>query len=894
MSRTFKGWKNVEKHLGSEAAQQRKRPENERRLLLGQCDSLDAIGDRLPRNGVLLADEVGMGKTRIAVTVARAVVAAGGRVAILVPPGLGFQWLDELRGGGLEAPAVLRSLTGFLDAYSPPDDRAATPWPVEPIVLISHAFTNWRLSHASDAWRWALLPELFAAWHRHRNGKLPKGYAHAKANCLTDSRVRIAAARIVAGAAEAGLEPRLDELLNALRWDEMLAPGNYAQSTTCRLWLERSIGLALGEFDLVIVDEAHKARGDESGLSRLLNHLVLVGHDARRLGMTATPVELNVEQWLQTLTRLGLEPKTTEKLSEPIRAYSEAIRLLRSTWRTSQDARRNYKRSAEAFQSALSPYLLRRDKREDLDVVRFAAASGLPYHAYRSSTVVPIQPDTLSPEWREAVCAAEALAVVVRHADDPVAKRLRLTFGNGHGVGNVVDASFPDAKRDVKQLAIDKTVQRAAGTGLAVRAHDKQRLARAKFWNAMIRRATPDDPESLLSHPAIEAAVRTIESDVASGEKVLVFGRFTKPMQALVELLNARALVRHLREGRPWPQQKVHKDSVRVMKFALEQLGATESLAEINRKLGDGYKLIENRRRTFRDRLVRTLDKSVNAKEHGVRARGVIDLLKANRKAGTDESAGLTLLSRALLELHQTENRPDGAWIANEFAELISAVSDHDSMTESDDDEANAASGEILWQSLSRHLESEYDSVQAGFAKLMHGETKPEARRLMQLAFNRPESTLRVLVAQSMVGREGLNLHESCRVVLLLHHEWNPGVAEQQIGRVDRLKSQWANDLDRVLKRGQPVDANDLPRIEVRHIVFQGTYDEHNWDVLRERWDDLRAQLHGEVVPVRATTDLTNEQRLILEDLSKSAPNFSPTRARSIDAAPRRTTPRGK
>ena len=44
----------------------------------------------LAQEAGVIADEVGMGKTRIAVEVARSVIEAGGRVAILVPPGLGY------------------------------------------------------------------------------------------------------------------------------------------------------------------------------------------------------------------------------------------------------------------------------------------------------------------------------------------------------------------------------------------------------------------------------------------------------------------------------------------------------------------------------------------------------------------------------------------------------------------------------------------------------------------------------------------------------------------------------------------------------------------------------------------------------------------------------------
>lgn len=55
--------------------------------------------------------------------------------------------------------------------------------------------------------------------------------------------------------------------------------------------------------------------------------------------------------------------------------------------------------------------------------------------------------------------------------------------------------------------------------------------------------------------------------------------------------------------------------------------------------------------------------------------------------------------------------------------------------------------------------------------------------------------------------------------------------------------------LNEALERGCP--AAELPRIDVHPVIFRGTYDEHNWQVLLERWDDLRAQLHGEVIPAR-------------------------------------------
>ncbi|MNF98230.1 hypothetical protein D3C84_810840 [compost metagenome] len=154
---------------------------------------------------------------------------------------------------------------------------------------------------------------------------------------------------------------------------------------------------------------------------------------------------------------------------------------------------------------------------------------------------------------------------------------------------------------------------------------------------------------------------------------------------------------------------------------------------------------------------------------------------------------------------------------------------------------------------------------------MMYGGTQVRTRRLIQLAFNRPYGHPRVLVAQSVVGREGLNLHKACRTVVLLHPEWNPGVVEQQIGRVDRVGSLWERKLEEALSSPD----EELPRILVRPVVFRGTYDEGNWAVLRERWDDLRAQLHGVVISPShgRAAGLSDE---LVERINASAPSFSP------------------
>ncbi len=168
----------------------------------------------------------------------------------------------------------------------------------------------------------------------------------------------------------------------------------------------------------------------------------------------------------------------------------------------------------------------------------------------------------------------------------------------------------------------------------------------------------------------------------------------------------------------------------------------------------------------------------------------------------------------------------------------------------------------------------DYSGREGNFARMMSGETRPQTRRLLQAAFNRATSWPMVLLAQSRVGREGLNLHEACRTVVLLHAEWNPGIVEQQIGRVDRKNSRWLQDLRNWQNDGE---RGDPPRILIHPVVVSGTYDDHNWQVLKARWLELRAQLHGDVLPQRKNRpSASSEKQDLVERVLRATPSFAP------------------
>lgn len=871
MRHNFEGWEIVAASLLREAEQ----GGTERCALSpGQCASLRGIAERLPHNGMVIADEVGMGKTRIAVVLARSVVAAGGRVAILIPPGLGFQWQDELRTGGVEAPGLLRNLWPFFDVWMPDSAASRQPsWLERDVVLVSHAFTNWHLGMDSPAWRWVFLPALYAHWKKVSEGRFPPGF-----NTLLQMDDRWSRAPLQAGEAIASALGRLsrshplrrvaDELLAKVHWPDTVQPANYGRHGIMRSWLECAVGLGLGSFDLIIIDEAHKSRGDESGLSRILDQVVVAGRAARRLGMTATPVELDASQWHQTLDRIGASKAGISTDGEDIfQRYVEACARVRQ-YPNNSDARDTYRMAAGLFQETLTPYLLRRDKQELECVQIFAERSGLSHYAYRQFKEISVETTHLPQAWQEAVCAAEALSIVTSQADDAISKRLRLTMGNGHGIAALLDHVKQDATRDRQQVALDGDV--AALT--APVAPDKRRQ-RADWWKQVIVNAFTGDTDPLYDHPAILAVVDEIEQITATDEKVLVFGRFTLPLHALVLLLNARAMLRALGEGTLLPQRVVHQNEWPAIQAAHRQLGlpGAPNRGRLDDQLDHQYSKLENQRRQGRAQLIGLLSANLQAR----RSRSVFEAFckAVDQHDGTGESPLVSVANALHALTGLTADEHSISKLTAGFEDLIEAACEKSEGDEDRSDRLDESEATQLWVAVQERIAQEYNRAEGGFARLMYGDTPQTTRRLLQLAFNRSHSHPRVLVAQSVVGREGLNLHQACRTVILLHPEWNPGVVEQQIGRVDRIGSQWERDLAEALQQGAA--GEQLPRIVVRPVIFRGTYDERNWEVLQLRWDDLRAQLHGIVIP----PDLARRSGLPVETvaaINRGAPDFRP------------------
>jgi ERCC4-related helicase len=835
-------WREVAERLRSYA-----RECGEEKLDAGQRASLVAIAARMD-NGyrfTLLADEVGMGKTRIAAALIAAVRDVGGRTAVVMPGGLADQWQSELNAFDRTIPRapLIRSYKGLIDhvrttvsekvRVNGSESRTPeNPWLAEPVVLISHSFANMQFPFREGAglhWRRELLPAVERAWAggtrqiRERGWKEGVEATHHLAACIA----RTMRAENIA--------------LDAARWEQ-----RWMEAAEYRTAILPLIGYALGRFDLVVVDEAHKSRGIDSSLSRILGPVTWKDENAFCLGLTATPVEIDAGQWINTINRLAGQndgvtidyPKA--EIEAAVSSYVSVVEDLR-TGVPDEGMATRFESVADRMRRALCPYVLRRDKGDDPVYRDFMNAFG----DYRRCVPIRVgEPGSarsagigrsggaVSRDWLRRIAAAEVLSLIP--ASSPSEKRLRIAIGRGLALGPVVEA---EADEDGPDGPLD-----AVTTGSA--AH----------WLNILRR---DPDPSLHAHPSLRAAVNLIESiacpqDGAEPRKVLVFGTYTRSIQALVDVLNARRL---LANRQSWHGQTLSPRLEAALDHEIALVPGAPSRQAILEELRRHSEIRERSVAAVLSTLRRSLD-DVQLKD---RFRHELHALLDNR-----EQDHTSRLVQALEDFRedQGETWTDKAFVAA-ARRLFEAV-------ENDDREKAGQDEEISLRPGIERILQDYSTRAGSFARELTGSTASGTRRVLQAAFNRHRSDPMVLVAQSRVGREGLNLHLECRDVVLFHLEWNPAILEQQIGRVDRKGSRWMRDTAAWVETGS---VGRPPTINIYPIVLAGTYDERQWTVLQGRWRLLRAQLHGEVLQ-RHAADAPETEAVIR--IRSAAPSFSP------------------
>lgn len=888
-------------------------PREEQHLDGGQRASLAWLAERLPQSGVVLADEVGTGKTRIACAVVHAVLEAGGRAAVVVPHGLMHQWTAESRKlrANSPAPKELTTFTEFLREASATDAswKDIAPCPNESEWwLISHGFRAPLVRSNSNWWRAALpaFVELNLAARaeredaRTRIGKLHQMMETARASWWGwNGMARIASDIAPRVPGRRDLRKRIDALppLSVARQDNDALLAQFGNGGDGRPLTEELLGLWLGEFDLLVIDEAHKSRGEvdvedtalgaASGtvLARLVDVLLKQPEGGRRLCLTATPMELELSQWLDLLGR------ARSKLNGDDGArVIDDFRMATKNAATAPDEAERLDaliKAAQRFEAALKPYVTRRRRAESNEIKAFRdklldEKQKQRPHPHRKVKALPISwTETVGQNspWLDVLFAAECMSQSARGlrvkdtADWPRAVRDAYTkLSAGHVSIDLSETSEP--LRVPEAGVIDD--------------HTRGKIARAAYWYRRLRDGRRRVLEGMqpmngaeldadAEHPRVLAAVKEIEGWTLKREKVLVFGVFLRPLRLLRDVLNVRHALRAADAGRPIAHA-VQSDAalLGIALFQLERLRAEGALsgrlamgdgAKVRRALADSHRAYER----LRDKVRRRAKKSVVAWRSD---RSLLGGAPVDRElvGALEDHLVSFILDDFLATTSESDEVTDERFgaLATEFVEerlrpLLGELCGEDV------DEEQA----VLRQESLRALLADDDGRQSFHARLLQGATRWETRRYLQAAFNRPGASPWVLIAQSQVGREGLNLHESCRVVVQFHAEWNPAVLEQQIGRVDRKGSLWERLAQKWLDEG----AQGVPPfVEVRQLIFEGTYDAFQWDRAMRRQHVFDASLFGSLLPVDTWVRVPDEWRTKLKD---AAPSFAPDRLRA-------------
>ena len=915
-----------------------------------QRDSLLYIAERLPQQpGVLIADEVGLGKTRIACAVMDAVMDAGGSVAVVVPAGLLYQWDKEFAaycGEAAERTAIhLRSYGSLFASGSGYPVTKSGQW-----ALISHRFTYPRIyknTSEQNTWKFRLPTLIRHYWEKddanyrrtvagrflteweflEKDGDILEKWENNTLEYEADlfSIRELQAARYLSGEISKSSDwadkirglpsPRKQEAHLAFTNDET-APG--------RIVMEELMKRLIGPLDLVVIDEAHKSREADGQkprkqLGQVLERLTKQKSGVRWLGLTATPVELGAEQWKQTLARIRLQDDDSKCVMMAVDKFDDALRQANGA--PDELPKLNcLVKASQDFAEALRPWVTRRLVRDEPDMQtvlqRIGEENAIDAHPHRRFVTTPIRPCELTPNWLQAIMALEGQGQAAkgsRNADN-ASRRADTNYASGLHRFDIDDTDVeekPPTKDDLANAEYAKE-------------------HRKKFWQgyaaSLVRPNTGQELEvdPLFQHPRVRKAVERIEywtqlrtnAGSPPEEKVLVFGTYSKPMKTLRDVLNARHLLRAIDRGVPIlpPKEllapskesldppKDLSDACLLHEYGL-MFGDGADKSVFQGQLAGGWLSKKELRRRFKaarsefEKLRARLRDQINT-EFLSRLPGdaMIGRMSKDQQDRIAEHLRNDLINHLILketqvdqlQTEEMEQLAQTIWRDALLSVLNPETPDEEdgtNHTEWDDQEdtetveLDRRADRLDVDRFLALLDIEPNEVRSRFCRLMEGGTRQQSRRLIQAAFNRTHAYPRVLIAQSLVGREGLNLQEACRVMLLFHLEWNPAVLEQQIGRIDRINSRWWKLAESWLKDSNATP-EDPPRIEVEAIVFEGTYDAYQFSRLQARQQSLNAQLFGAMLSDKAAESVPANECQMLVD---AAPNFSPPKVISDD-----------
>lgn len=820
------------------------------------------------RPGVILADEVGMGKTFVALAVAASVIEATGRrhpVVVMVPRSVGEKWPTEWEkfarrlGPGPELRATaepVRSAADFLKLLDDPENRrnhlivmthgaltSSLSDPYMKLAILWFAFRKRRLKRQRERFpRWAgsIIPNLgldedtvdallSAQPQRWRDVLTEAGYE------LDDDPV---ATSIVEALRKVDLEPMVETLLHHL-------PLASSRSIEDRLkivrgQLQRDLSVVwkqcLHELDialpLLILDEAHHTKNAGTRLAGLFANEAGANADAaalrgelgemfdRMLFLTATPFQLGHNELIEVLRRFcGIRWSDLDRAG-----YEEHLRQLGAALDAAQRAALTLDQSWGRLTPADLPDLEGWWERPD--------DAGIP-EGCRSVAAA------WSRTRRHTVAAEQLLApLVVRHLRPDRDERRDEYCGEAIATGDPVTTSgLPitgDAVLPFLLAARAQAVVSASGTrghartralfadGLAS-SFEAYRHTRSESSEAATDdRIEQNDPlpaglDWYLDHiatalPDGSAAFSEHPKMRATIDRTLALWRQReKVLVFCFYRATGRALRLHIAQA--------VADEVQVM--AAASLGVAKAdprVAETLKRLQTQlYDADSRASRVASEKIDDALGSTLVADTKAEAASRCLRFLRTDSFLAryVDLSATPTdALADAFL-------RSDGSRrtlrdVIQDFAAALSAQEETERRKYLDD-LGTIEVGDIAF----RDDEREQAESLIANVRLANGAVKPEQRQRLMRTFNTPFFP-DVLIASSVMA-EGVDLHLHCRHVI--HHDldWNPSTIEQRTGRLDRMRSKGE-------VTGKPV--------VVYEPFVEGTQDEKMFRVMkdRERW----------------------------------------------------------
>lgn len=834
--------------------------------------------------GVILADQVGMGKTYVALAVAASQILSTrelGRAVIFVPAAVADKWVREWRkfsesllepGTGIRCvDKPIRSGEEFLKKL---DDRKEDR---EHILVVTHTaltatlkdtFIQLALLHYATRYvrdgdklrdriaKWSdglrglirnaqFTPELVSELLKTPPSKWHARWLRLTGEALLDNPVPQTLERAARNLPLQELRSAIDKLPIRLSADiqRRLEDARRALATATQAtwkWLLSSTDLDL---PLLVVDEAHRLKNPSTQISKLFAERTS-GDDAgalrgifrRMLFLTATPFELGHAELIEVLSRMSavrpLDPAPATPLKERL------------------DALKN--RLTDAQTTALT-----------LDVA-WGRILPCDLSAFDSWGPTATAPANISPSAREAWEYAK-LAVNARQEMNRALKPWVIRHERAHrrvyhagativageaskgGLPISEDAALPFllAARAQSVALDDKSARPLFAYGIASSYEAFRRLGsglpdEARDSDIQDEDRKPAGPEAAIHRPAVNA-VRWYrgEIDRALGDDNVLAAhpkvRATVEKAAQLWLAGEKCLIFcwFIKTGEAVERALAKRVDVLILERASKVLGT---------KFGD-----DTRRQleSISDRIFRRDTPSYNSIRHRL-----VDALAES--SGRHEDVIDLVVDAAIRHLRTPS-------YLTRYTPLASGMSAEDVWSGISNPNRNGIVLLKRWQSFAERLararchieamntseqpDSEFSRLRAALlgagdeadephrrgaslhpVRRAHGGTERDVRERLIAAFNTPLSP-DLLVASSVMG-EGIDLHQECRFVI--HHDldWNPSVLEQRTGRLDRIGS---------LAEREGKD------IEVYEPYLAGTHDEKMYRVVKDRaqWFDI-------------------------------------------------------